>query len=193
MRKIYPPQRPAVGLLVGICSMAILGLSNTSVYASSFLWENPQSSCLDSAAPLVEIETGNFPLDSSGGAQEIVLQKLPVSVDRPELITEARLALVVGSSVKSALNPQLSAEFTFPDPKPFGLPFSFQALSLEWTSPQDHSAQRLVLDWADECSGIGFSLFPGQGRSEPIPFNDFGTDQGGWVPGFKVKLWGSRN
>src|SRR5688500_2885782 len=53
--------------------------------------------------------------------------RLPISAHRPELLTEARVRALINRNLDSGTL-QLHLQFTFKDPRPVGLPFSFQAV-----------------------------------------------------------------
>jgi len=55
--------------------------------------------------------------------------RLPVSPHRPDVLTEARLKIEMNWTDHFYEAGDLKWSFTFNDPKPFGLPFSFQAMA----------------------------------------------------------------
>jgi hypothetical protein len=133
--------------------------------------------------------------------------RLPVSPQRPDVLTEARLNIEMNWTDHSDEAGDLRWSFTFNDPKPFGLPFSFQAMAFiplwaeeqrQGRTPFPAEGGNVILeDWSSECSDPGVSMFPGGSRigshRTQIPRPPNGTDG---VPNslrFRLVLWGSRS
>jgi hypothetical protein len=116
--------------------------------------------------------------------------RLPLAPDRPDVLTHARFALSLKEPTRLERGWIASIEVSFPDPKPFGIPFSFEKLELAWMDSQG-AAKSALLDWSQECSSPGRSLYPGQRWSQEWELP--GTEQG-FQPGtVEIRLWGSRN
>lgn len=109
--------------------------------------------------------------------------RLPLSAYRPEIITEAR---VLSQLKQNQATGKWTAEFliSFPDPKPYGIPFSFRKIELKWRGSE--GSQTFLLDWSDQCNNPGRSLFPGQRWAFSIPVGEA-------LESLEIRLWGSRN
>ena len=116
--------------------------------------------------------------------------RLALSADRPDLLTEARLSVIIRSPGGRNRSWTTQVEASFPDPKPFGIPYSFEKLELVWKDATGQ-AKSLLRDWSDECSSPGRSLFPGQRWLEELEMT--GTEDLPELQGVEVRLWGSRN
>lgn len=114
--------------------------------------------------------------------------QLPVSADRPDTLTQARIAFALVPPSGDHKLWSLQITVTFADPKPLGIPYSFEKLSLDWLSPS--GATSALLDWTDACTQVGKALFPGQSwtQSWEIP----GTDGLSELERPSVSLWGGR-
>jgi len=145
--------------------------------------------CIDTA-PLLRANWDTFPVE---GDTTLGTWQLPVSASQPDLLTEARLQASVSIS-PSAMGPgqcQLHLLFSFPDPKPYGIPFSFQKVRFTWNAPAPRS---LELDWSDNCQGVGRSLFPGQSWSLSVEIpHESGAQAPCEFSDPELLLWGSRN
>ena len=119
--------------------------------------------------------------------------KIPLSSTRPEVLTEARLQIKMRDNT-------VDAAFSFPDPKPYGIPFTFQGVAIEFLESPNTEIEtpgesgqskvtRLSLDWTDGCSGPGRSLFPGGEWDDSV--SDDGMPDA--PEAIRVLLWGSRN
>lgn len=111
--------------------------------------------------------------------------RLPLSASRPDVITEARLQISLRPPADGRKNWTARVYARFPDPKPFGIPYSFEKLEIRW---RDSSA---LLDWSGGCQGPGRSMFPGQSWMQEweIP----GTEGLDSLERPTFALWGSRN
>jgi hypothetical protein len=134
--------------------------------------------------PVIDIVVD--PSLSSSGALEIGALPLPLSASKPDIMTPATLAWSwVGSGAEG--DPKgLIAHFAFPDPKPFGLPYSVLGYAIETPSGL------WVRDWSEGCAGVGVSLFPNQQWQEQLTLDNgqFPVSSGDRV---RVRVWGSRN
>jgi len=143
-----------------------------------------ENSCV-TERPLFEASWAELiPANQAGPAGE---WRLPLSPERPEVITEARMALSF-DWIQDASGYQAMVKLSFPDPKPFGLPFTFQKVELSWVdSAGPHST---TVDWSESCSGPGRSLFPGNQWFSPL-----GEPLPGSTPlvQARLRIWGSRN
>lgn len=110
---------------------------------------------------------------------------LPISSLQPDILTSARLALVF---VRETQNWAVRFAFTFDDPKPFGLPFTFEKARLSWDGDQGREA--VELNWANECTRPGRSMFPGLGWTEDVPL-EFQSESP-HLPNALLELWGAR-
>lgn len=139
---------------------------------------------------------GNEPLivgyggsSDSGEAPAFVGEwHLPISADSPEIMTDAlvRVDIVTapnGRGVSVAFN------FSFPDPNPWGVPFTFQRAELSWESAGNHFST--LIDWSDDCSGPGKSMFPHQAFTALSDVDSSSLKGGMEMP--IIKIWGSRN
>jgi hypothetical protein len=115
--------------------------------------------------------------------------RLPISADEPDLVTHARVA---ARFVHAGKGWAARLDFSFPDPEPYGLPFTFQRVSIERAG--EEGRREAVLDWSFECADPGRSLFPGQSWSVEIPVGEpEGFDDPEVFTRLSLRLWGSRN
>jgi hypothetical protein len=142
--------------------------------------------------PVVDIHTDWTPTEDDG-SQGLTLGpvRLPLAAWRPEILTEARLSWVYHegfhSTQRISPNRGLEVFFTFPDPRPFGLPYTVQGFILD-----SHDGGVLV-DWSHGCEDPGVSVFPGQSYRESLNLAE--EPAGPQLPSSTVRLriWGSRN
>jgi hypothetical protein len=114
--------------------------------------------------------------------------RLPMSPTHPEIITEARMELSIQPGPEGK-NFRARVRFSFPDPKPLGIPFSFQLAVFEYDGPSGRG--QAVLDWSDGCQQAGRSLFP---RQEWEATTDLpGSRDLASLGRVRFYLWGSRN
>lgn len=113
---------------------------------------------------------------------------LPVSPERPDLITAAFVAVqLTRSPEKNGWEATLS--FGFPDPKPYGIPFTFQKAEISWGPANARSS--MEIDWSAQCTSPGRSLFPRQNWLSTITLP---ASKNLAVPEAPVlRIWGSRN
>ncbi|MCM2277978.1 MAG: hypothetical protein NDJ89_07855 [Oligoflexia bacterium] len=114
--------------------------------------------------------------------------KLPASEYRRDLLTEARVRLQLVKDDDTG-NWQGQLEFAFPDPKPYGIPYSFQKAELSWENHRERNAA--AIDWARECSGPGRSMYPGQSWSGTIDL--WGSSSMDSISHPLIRIWGTRN
>jgi hypothetical protein len=114
--------------------------------------------------------------------------RLPISSDDPDIITAAlvRVDVLPKTDDQGAL---LSMSFSFPDPYPLGLPFTFERAEFSWESHgKKYTAQ---IDWSDDCSSPGRSMFPHDSWTASIDLSENSENLVFEHPVFR--LWGSRN
>ena len=116
---------------------------------------------------------------------------LPITPDRPDVITHARVQVKFVKPNEQA-NWVALVHFDFQDPKPYGIPFTFQRLKILWGAaggaPQpQHSAQ---IDWSEQCQYAGRSMFPGQSWDVSLELPD--TRELCSIPSPVLRLWGAR-
>jgi hypothetical protein len=142
------------------------------------------------ALPALAAEQGcNSPLPvldqpASGGPS----WRLPINADHLDTLTYAtlKLTLLPPSGERKTWAAQINV--SFPDPKPLGIPYSFEKLELQWVSAR--GAATAILDWTQACTQVGRSLFPGQEWSQnwEIP----GTEGLQELDHVTASLWGGR-
>ena len=144
--------------------------------------------------PLLETRV---PLSSvCGQGLEAVLGewRLPVSPHRPEVLTWGRLGIsrssLAAEEGSGGSHEGFLARFTFQDPLPYGLPFTFQRLELR-LEEGDQVLGTAEADWAMGCTGPGRSIYPGQSFEErvAVPCSSGRSDEGLFL---RVYLWGAR-
>jgi len=115
--------------------------------------------------------------------------RLPISSAEPEVITHAR---VDAKLARAGADWRIALAFSFPDPEPYGIPFTFQRVIVERESAEGRRVA--VLDWSFGCAGPGRSLFPGQRFDVAIPIGEpEGLDDPDGFARLSIRLWGSRN
>jgi hypothetical protein len=148
------------------------------------------------AASASESCLGDEPLVTGYSADEAPLTapsfmgewKLPISAEDPDVITEARVHVDILPKADHS-GAVLSLKFSFPDPFPLGLPFTFERAEFSWeTHGKKHFAQ---IDWSDDCSSPGRSMFPHDSWSASIDLSENSENLVFEHPVFR--LWGSRN
>ncbi|OFZ18274.1 MAG: hypothetical protein A2X94_07505 [Bdellovibrionales bacterium GWB1_55_8] len=157
--------------LVGTIFAVILWTAPTHALAP----ENDDSGCQLEGPLLTASWNGTMPENGLLG-----VWRIPLSPRHPEILTEARL-LLEWESLGG-----VRATFSFPDPLPYGIPFSFQKIEVVWDDGS-LTGTRLI-DWSDDCSGAGRSLFPGQSWGvilEPSVSRP--------LRNLRLRLWGARN
>jgi hypothetical protein len=131
------------------------------------------------------------PLISPPGWKEIQLATapeilgewpLPLSSEKPDVLTAARVRLTLLKDGKARL------EFTFVDPKPYGIPFTFQRAELLWDGPD--GPRSVSIDWSMGCAYAGRSLYPGQSWAVEMDLPDALAD--GTFEMLRFRLRGSR-
>lgn len=115
--------------------------------------------------------------------------RLPVSADRPNQLTQARVSLTLLPPANQGDPWKMRIKTSFPDPKPFGIPYSFEKLELRWSSST--GTHTSLIDWTQSCSSAGRSLFPGQAWSEDREI--LGSEGQAVLDAASISLWGSRN
>ena len=148
-------------------------------------------------APLIE---ATVPLDAvcrEGLAVSDVIGewRLPVSPRKPEVLTAARLRLRLSEGTSrapaTASSQSFQAEFSFPDPQPYGLPFTFQRLDMQLESVESAVVTSGSLDWSFSCTNPGRSIFPGQGFEDVVSMPCPAPEQREGLI-LRVRLWGAR-
>lgn len=121
---------------------------------------------------------------------EIGQWRLPHSPFQPQQLSMAKLGLTLRHiPEKNVWIAEL--HFTFDDPKPYGLPFSFQRAKLTWLRKNQRVREWIEWDWAHQCRGIGWSLFPGQNHKEEANFVKYQEQDE--INFLHLQLWGARN
>lgn len=112
--------------------------------------------------------------------------QLPLSPLRPDVLTAAQMSWVWGTSTSGGSSAGLRVSLLFPDPKPFGLPYTIQGFSIE--TPET----TFFKDWTDSCEGVGVSIFPGGSWQQNL---DMEAGQVAPHPNetIRIRVWGSRN
>lgn len=138
-------------------------------------------------------ESGDECLDSrpvfEGQIEHLTQEwKLPISPQKPEIITEARMGISLVPPGTPGGRWRAALSMMFPDPKPFGIPYTVQKIELRWSGTLPGTA---AFDWTFACSGPGRSCFPGQKWEQDweVPGTE-GVIDSDWS---EVRLWGSRN
>jgi hypothetical protein len=112
--------------------------------------------------------------------------RLPISAQRPNLLTLARTRISV-SKASSSGPWQARLAFRFEDScHPLGLPFNFRKITLGWEVNGQRKVR--VFDW---CSATSPSLFPGQEWSLVFDLED--PSEARLFRKMTLRLWGSRN
>lgn len=114
--------------------------------------------------------------------------RLPVSSSRPEVMTEARVQMQLLSASKAGMS-RVLFHFSFPDPKPYGIPFTFQKAVLLWASETGPMAASI--DWSEACTGPGRGMYPRQSWSAVVDLPSLGS--GAEIRNPSLRIWGSRN
>lgn len=114
--------------------------------------------------------------------------RLPLSAQQSGVLTEARLRVTLVKSLEAG-GWAAKLDFLFPDPKPFGIPFTFQHAEISWATPAGIVTHRL--DWSNGCSRPGRSLYPRQSWSTLLPVSETGPIR--FLEQPRVRVWGSRN
>lgn len=142
------------------------------------------SSCL--GEPLLDVAWEELALVARPGSDAVF--RLPVSPDRPDWITHAEVEI---SFHQSSVDGQWDAllSFRFPDPKPYGIPFTFQGAEFTWRTPIGSS--KGSVDWSEGCQQPGRSLFPGGSFHDGFELpGSIGVES---FSGARFRVWGSRN
>lgn len=100
----------------------------------------------------------NWNLVSLAARDEIPLGewRLPVSSTRPEILTQARVALTLVRKSRSAPW-RVRVIGTFPDPQTLGFPYQLKGVVASYEV--NGVKQTQSLDWTVECSGPGHELW----------------------------------
>ena len=164
--------------LFGLVVAQAMTMPSSPALAAPPLADEPIAGCAYSDAVLQHEIHGPAPLDS----EEF---RLPLSAHRPDILTEARVQISLVPPGEGKKNWSARVHARFPDPKPFGIPYSFEKVELRW---RDSSA---LFDWTGGCQSPGRSMFPGQSwvQEWEIP----GTEGLVELERATFSLWGSRN
>jgi hypothetical protein len=135
-------------------------------------------------APVLDINSSWTGPASGAGGWLLGPFQLALAPWRPDIKTEARISWKVQPAAEGD---RVEVRLTFPDPKPYGLPYTVQGFAI------DSRNQSLVLDWSHDCQDPGISVFPGQSWSGEVA----GPIETGLVTSpsenVRVRVWGSRN
>jgi len=150
-------------------------------------YDPAELACLDNEPVWSKTEENVFLPENE---MELLLasEKLPVSAERSDLITFANVNASLVKSWSGAY--QLLFEFSFNDPRPFGLPYNFQYIEVNWSVNGKSKTQ--IIDWTQECHGPGRSMFPGQ-RPWNVTITLEDSKEKPVFKFIKMQLWGSRN
>ncbi len=117
--------------------------------------------------------------------------RLPLSVDKPKVITEARFSIQLQEPLGPGRPWTAIVRGYFPDPKPLGIPYTFEKLTVTWSTPAQPERTEALLDWSGECTSPGRSLFPGKQWSQEWDLP--GTENLPALEEVQIRVWGSRN
>ena len=117
--------------------------------------------------------------------------RLPIAPDRPKVLTEARLSVQLQEPLGPGRPWTAVVRGYFPDPKPFGIPYSFEKLVVTWKGEPTAPQAEALVDWSGECTGPGRSLFPGKQWTQEVDLP--GTENLTGLDQVQLRLWGSRN
>jgi len=142
-----------------------------------------------SEGPVLDINSEWHPASGSNAeAWMLGAFQLPLAPWRPDIKTEARLSWLAFQSDPIKINSErVQVRLTFPDPKPFGLPYTVQGFAI------DAREGSFVQDWTHHCEDPGISVFPGQTWSEDLEVPDGNSGFFGPNETVRVRIWGSRN
>lgn len=158
------------GILLSLAIVALLGIARAA---------RATEGCTSSVAVLRE--QAFDPL--TGGAW-----RMPASVDRPEVVTHAAIAVASLPPDSTRKLWALRIQFAFPDPKPLGIPYSFEKLELRWQDAD--GPHRAILDWTDACTHPGPALYPGQMGQQTWEIPDTESLKSLQYP--TLSVWGQR-
>ena len=117
--------------------------------------------------------------------------RLPIASDRPSVLTEARLSVQLQEPLSPGRPWTAVVRGYFPDPKPFGIPYTFERLALTWKAEAPEAQTEILLDWSSDCTSPGRSLFPGKQWTQEVELQ--GTESLTTLEQVQLRLWGSRN
>ncbi len=117
--------------------------------------------------------------------------QLPLSVDRPKTLTEARFSVQLQEPLGPGRPWTAILRSYFPDPKPFGIPYTFEKMTLSWANAAQGAPSETLLDWTAECTSAGRSLFPGKQWTQELELP--GTESLSTLDRVQLRVWGSRN
>lgn len=136
-----------------------------------------------SEKPVLEFTTQST---ESGAGVDLGPFQLPLSPERPDILTAARISWNWAMDSNVAAGHGLLVSIGFPDPKPYGLPYTVQGFSIETRE------STYFKDWTFECESVGISLFPGGTWQESIQLEPNQTPPGSHES-VLIRVWGSRN
>jgi hypothetical protein len=177
-----PCQRPC---LHSARVLAIFALLGASALATAGAAHSPREACPQDSPVL----TSAWNALALGMSPDYIGEwQLPLSAQKPAVLTEARVRVdLLQAQDTREWNAQVSV--TFPDPKPFGLPYTLERLVLQWTGPA--GPQTAGIDWSKNCTQPGRSLFPGQSWTDSFALP--GSETAWTIDAVSLRVWGSRN
>ena len=138
--------------------------------------------------PLIDTQWEAVPFGGCGVATGPWEWPLPISFDHPDLLTAARVQVSV-SKPSAFTNWKAKVHFTFNDPKPYGIPFTFQKMKLFFQTIKGESS--VEVDWSRQCEDVGRGMFPGQSFTASVDLPD--TQDVCAFAGGELRVWGGRN
>jgi hypothetical protein len=165
--------------------LGILGMGLTTAGATAQTSTGTVTGCSGDEPLVVGFASNNAPVVVPSLFGE---WQLPVSSQDPDVMTEARVRVEL-LSVPGGHGAILFMKFSFPDPLPWGIPFSLERAEFSWEiRGEKHSA---LADWSGDCTGPGRSMFPGDTWSETLVLSEEAENLVFEHPVFRI--WGSRN
>jgi len=140
-----------------------------------------ETGCLADQALIAQ--TTRAESESCGQPVSVGPWKLPISWDRPDVITAAQIEVEFRKPDQGS-NWIAVVHLSFPDPLPLGIPFTFQKANLLWAH------QEYEIDWSADCRNVGLGMFPGQSFDRIIELAQ--TEDVCELGELTFKLWGGR-
>jgi hypothetical protein len=173
---------------------AFTAIINVVILATSLAWipslSNAQELGCDGEAPLLTVRSIEFKVDPSSVRVPAFLGewRLPISPQDPQIVTAASVRVELLRS-ESGTRTVLWVGFSYASANPWGLPFTFEKAELSWMSAGKRFSKRM--DWSQNCSSPGRSLFPHQTWHSEI---ELSSDENLWtLESPEFRLWGSQN
>lgn len=182
----FAPQNPwtkGSDLLVRCRPLHLFGILALSLGPKATAAERTAPPSCWTEKPVLEFVTQ---LATAGSGSDLGPFQLPLSPDRPDILTAAQISWRWMIESGATAERGLRVSFEFPDPKPYGLPYTVQGFSIETRE------STYFKDWTFDCENVGISLFPGGSWQQSIELEE---NQVAPSPNESVliKVWGSRN